>query len=129
MRDMHRECHSLRARPSDEELILANGTTRKLDDQVKEARLKALRGNWEEAARALDEAKGYGRPRAAELAVQARRPLGQTYLYSCKSPPALRPGPESDPWPSLTSAVGAGPHCLLAPSAGRTQSGRFCCAM
>ncbi|WP_406130602.1 SMI1/KNR4 family protein [Streptomyces sp. NBC_00989] len=80
MRDMHREFHSLRAHRSDGEPVFANDTTRKLDAQVEEARLEALRGGWEQAAKALDEAKGYGRPRAAGLGDQIRRLLGQTYM-------------------------------------------------
>ncbi|WP_435218254.1 SMI1/KNR4 family protein [Streptomyces sp. bgisy034] len=80
MQDVYREFHSLRARSSDNEPAFANDTTRKLDDQVEEARLQALRGNWEEAVRALDEAKEYGRPRARGLGDQIRRLLGQTYM-------------------------------------------------
>ena len=80
MRDMHREFHSLRARRSDGEPVFANDTTRKLDALVEEARLEALRGGWERAAKALDEAKEYGRPRAAGLGDQIRRLLGQTYM-------------------------------------------------
>ncbi|MFJ4368927.1 SMI1/KNR4 family protein [Streptomyces chartreusis] len=80
MQDMYREFHSLRARPSDNESAFANDTTRKLDDQVEEARLEALRGNWEEAVRLLDEAKEYGRPRAGGLGDQIRRLLGETYM-------------------------------------------------
>lgn len=78
MRDMHREFHSLRAQPNDEEPVFANDTTRKLDAQVEEARLEALRGGWERAGAALEEAKGYGRPRAVGLGDQIRRLLGQT---------------------------------------------------
>lgn len=80
MRDMHREFHSLRARRSDGEPVFANDTTRKLDALVEEARLEALRGGWERAVKALDEAKEYGRPRAAGLGDQIRRLLGQTYM-------------------------------------------------
>ncbi|MGW4874007.1 SMI1/KNR4 family protein [Streptomyces chartreusis] len=80
MQDVYREFHSLRASPSDNEPVFANDTTRKLDDQVEEARFEALRGNWEEAVRALDEAKEYGRPRAGGLGDQIRRLLGQTYM-------------------------------------------------
>lgn len=80
MRDMHREFHSLQARPSDGKPVFANDTTRKLDAQVEEARLEALRGGWEQALEALDEAKGYGRARAAGLGDQIRRLLGQTYM-------------------------------------------------
>ncbi|MFD5855545.1 SMI1/KNR4 family protein [Streptomyces chartreusis] len=80
MQDMHREFHSLRARPSDNEPAFVNDTTRKLDEQVEEAKLEALRGNWEEALRALDEAKEYGRPRAGGLGDQIRRLLGETYM-------------------------------------------------
>ncbi|MGW0330781.1 SMI1/KNR4 family protein [Streptomyces sp. NPDC003011] len=80
MRDMHREFHSLRAHRSDGEPVFANDTTRKLDALVEEARLEALRGGWERAVKALDEAKEYGRPRAAGLGDQIRRLLGQTYM-------------------------------------------------
>ncbi|MFF5302415.1 SMI1/KNR4 family protein [Streptomyces sp. NPDC013161] len=80
MRDMHREFHSLQARRSDGGPVFANNTTRKLDAQVEEARLEALRGGWEEAVKALDEAKGYSRARAAGLGDQIRRLLGQTYM-------------------------------------------------
>ncbi|MFI1538149.1 SMI1/KNR4 family protein [Streptomyces anandii] len=80
MRDMHREFHSLRAGGSDEEPVFVNDTTRELDAAVEEARLEALRGGWERAGKALDEAKGYGRPRAAGLGDQIRRLLGQTYM-------------------------------------------------
>ncbi|MFF0156620.1 SMI1/KNR4 family protein [Streptomyces sp. NPDC005263] len=80
MRDMHREFHSLRAHRSDGEPAFANDTTRKLDAQVEEARLEALRGSWERSVKALDEAKEYGRPRAAGLGDQIRRLLGQTYM-------------------------------------------------
>ncbi|WP_420077726.1 SMI1/KNR4 family protein [Streptomyces sp. JL3001] len=86
MRDMYREFHSLRASPSDNEPVFANDTTRKLDDQAEEARLEALRGNWEEALRALDEAKEYGRPRAGGLGDQIRRLLGQTYMVYFDGP-------------------------------------------
>ncbi|MFJ5302654.1 SMI1/KNR4 family protein [Streptomyces sp. NPDC088350] len=80
MRDMHREFHSVRARRSDGEPVFANDTTRRLDALVEEARLEALRGGWERAAKGLDEAKGYGRARAAGLGDQIRRLLGQTYM-------------------------------------------------
>ncbi|MEV6510619.1 SMI1/KNR4 family protein [Streptomyces sp. NPDC051642] len=80
MRDMHREFHSLQARPSDGRPVFANDTTRRLDAQVEKARLEALRGDWERALEALDEAKGYSRPRAAGLGDQIRRLLGQTYM-------------------------------------------------
>ncbi|MFJ2157897.1 SMI1/KNR4 family protein [Streptomyces sp. NPDC087856] len=80
MRDMHREFHSLAARQSDSEPEFANDTTRELDARVEEARLAVLRGGWEWAEEALDEAKGYGRPRAAGLGDQIRRLLGKTYM-------------------------------------------------
>jgi hypothetical protein len=80
MRDMHREFHSLRARGGDGEPVFVNDTTRKLDALMEEARLEALRGGWEGAGKALDEAKEYGRPRAAGLGDQIRRLLGQTYM-------------------------------------------------
>lgn len=79
MRGMHQEFHRLRARPADGEPEFANGTTRELDALVEQARLEALRGNWERAGHALDEAKEYGRPRATGLGDQIRRLLGQTY--------------------------------------------------
>ncbi|MFF9283004.1 SMI1/KNR4 family protein [Streptomyces griseosporeus] len=82
MRDMHREFHSLRARPRGGEPPLVNDTTRRLDAQVEAARLEALRGDWERALTALEEATGYGRPRAAGLRDQIRRLLGQTYMVS-----------------------------------------------
>ncbi len=78
MRDMYREFHSLGAQPGDGEPVFANDTTRKLDAQVEEARLEALRGGWERAGKALEEAKEYGRPRAVGLGDQIRRLLGQT---------------------------------------------------
>lgn len=80
MQDMHREFHSLRAGRGDEEAVFANDTTRMLDALVEEARLEALRGGWEHALKTLDEAKAYGRPRAAGLGDQIRRLLGQTYM-------------------------------------------------
>ncbi|MGY5055555.1 SMI1/KNR4 family protein [Streptomyces sp. 900105755] len=80
MREMYREFHSLQAHRSDGEPVFVNDTTRRLDALVEEARLEALRGGWERAGKALDEAKGYGRPRAAGLGDQIRRLLGQTYM-------------------------------------------------
>ncbi|WP_405783439.1 SMI1/KNR4 family protein [Streptomyces sp. NBC_00859] len=80
MRDMYREFHSLRASRAGGEQDFANDTTRELDALVERARLEALRGDWERAGRALDEAKEYGRPRAAGLGDQIRRLLGQTYM-------------------------------------------------
>ncbi|MEE1942914.1 SMI1/KNR4 family protein [Streptomyces sp. TRM 70361] len=82
MRDMYREFHSLRARrgDGDEEPAFANDTTRELDALVAEARCEALRGGWERAREMLDEARKYGRPRAAGLGDQIRRLLGQTYM-------------------------------------------------
>ncbi|MFF9625023.1 SMI1/KNR4 family protein [Streptomyces griseosporeus] len=80
MRAMHREFHALRSRPADGEPPFVNDTTRRLDAQVEAARLEALRGDWERALTALEEATGYGRPRAAGLRDQIRRLLGQTYM-------------------------------------------------
>lgn len=81
MREMHREWHRLRAhRRGDGEPEFANGTTRVLDARVAEARQEALGGRWERAVEMLDEAKRYGRPRAAGLGDQIRRLLGQTHL-------------------------------------------------
>ncbi|MEU4468044.1 SMI1/KNR4 family protein [Streptomyces sp. NPDC024017] len=82
MREMHREFHSLRAHRSDGEPVFVNDTTRTLDAQLEEARLEALRGGWERAVKTLDEAKEYGRPRAAGLGDQIRRLLGQTSMVS-----------------------------------------------
>ncbi|GHA44521.1 hypothetical protein GCM10010372_50530 [Streptomyces tauricus] len=82
MRDMFREFHSLHAPPADEAPVFANDTTREMDAVVEQARLDALRGDWERAVKALDEARAYGRPRATGLGDQIRRLLGQTYtLY------------------------------------------------
>ncbi|MFF6782826.1 SMI1/KNR4 family protein [Streptomyces sp. NPDC012510] len=80
MRDMHREFHSLRSHPGDGEPVFANDTTRELDALVEATRREALRGDWEKAHKALDEAKGYGRPRAAGLSDQIRRLLGETHM-------------------------------------------------
>ncbi|MBB5125177.1 SMI1/KNR4 family protein [Streptomyces griseoloalbus] len=80
MRDMYRQFHSLRAHRGDGEPVFANDTTRELDALVEEARTEALRGGWERAVKGLDEAKGYGRPRAAGLGDQIRRLLGQTSM-------------------------------------------------
>ncbi|MFF4815469.1 SMI1/KNR4 family protein [Kitasatospora sp. NPDC001309] len=80
MRDMHREFHCLRAGRTDGGPEFANDLTRELDTRVERARLEALRGDWERAGHVLDEAKGYGRPRAAALGDQMRRLLGRTYM-------------------------------------------------
>jgi hypothetical protein len=77
---MYREFHHLRAHDADGGAEFVNDTTRGLDAAVEEARLDALRGNWERALRVLDEAKEYGRPRAAALGDQVRRLLGQTSM-------------------------------------------------
>ncbi|MFF2010225.1 SMI1/KNR4 family protein [Streptomyces sp. NPDC058195] len=78
MRAMHREFHRLRTHPADGAPEFVNDTTRELDALVGRARLTALRGGWERAAEALDEAKEYGRPRAAGLGDQIRLLLGRT---------------------------------------------------
>ncbi|WAL99308.1 SMI1/KNR4 family protein [Streptomyces sp. Je 1-369] len=80
MRDMHREFHSLRSASAEGEPDFVNDTTRELDALVEQALLDALRGDWERAEKALDEAKEYGRPRAAGLGDQIRRLLGRTYM-------------------------------------------------
>ncbi|GAA2312731.1 SMI1/KNR4 family protein [Streptomyces hawaiiensis] len=80
MRDAHREFHSLRSDGGAEEPVFVNDTTRTLDVRLEEARIEALGGGWERAVTALDEAKGYGRPRAAGLGDQIRRLLGETYM-------------------------------------------------
>ncbi|MET8544689.1 SMI1/KNR4 family protein [Kitasatospora sp. NPDC004799] len=79
MRGVYREFHRLRARPAVGEPEFANDTTRELDALVRQARLEALRGDWERSRQSLDEARAYGRPRAAGLGDQLRRLLGQTY--------------------------------------------------
>ncbi len=80
MREMHREFHRLRARGGDGAPEFVNDTTRGLDARMDEARSTALRGDWERAVTVLDEAKEYGRPRAAGLGDQIRRLLGETYM-------------------------------------------------
>ncbi|MES5823367.1 SMI1/KNR4 family protein [Streptomyces sp. RG80] len=80
MRDMYREFHSLRAHRSGTHQVFANDTTRQLDALMDNARLETLRGDWKRAVKALDEARSYGRPRAAGLGDQIRRLLGQTYM-------------------------------------------------
>ncbi|MFE9680770.1 SMI1/KNR4 family protein [Streptomyces sp. NPDC006285] len=82
MREMFQEFHSLLARRTDGAPVFVNDTTRELDALVEEARLEALRGRWEQALTALDEAKKYGRPRAAGLGDQIRRLLGETSTVS-----------------------------------------------
>lgn len=77
MRDRFREFHSLAAHRSGGEPEFANDTTRELDTRVEGARLDALRGDWSQAVRELDEAGTYGRPRAAGLGDQIRRLLGR----------------------------------------------------
>ncbi|MFD9407437.1 SMI1/KNR4 family protein [Streptomyces sp. NPDC059989] len=60
---MYRQFHSMAAdRPA-----FANETTGALDAQVEQARLAALRGEYEAAQEALAEAVAFGRPRAARL--------------------------------------------------------------
>ncbi|MFJ8210569.1 SMI1/KNR4 family protein [Streptomyces sp. NPDC096033] len=80
MQGTYREFHRLRARGADGEPEFVNDTTRQLDAQVEQARLAALRGDWERAEQALDEAREYGRPRAVGLGDQVRRLLGRTYM-------------------------------------------------
>lgn len=80
MCEMHREFHRLRAHDTDGGAEFVNDTTRELDALVEVARLDALRGDWERALQALDEAKAYGRPRATALGDQIRRLLGRTYM-------------------------------------------------
>ncbi|MER6915615.1 SMI1/KNR4 family protein [Streptomyces sp. NPDC000594] len=84
MRGMHREFHNLRARPEHGRPEFTNDTTRELDTRMEQARLAALRGDWERAGHVLDEAKGYGRPRAAGLGDQIHHLLGQTSMMSFK---------------------------------------------
>ncbi|MFD8167394.1 SMI1/KNR4 family protein [Streptomyces cellulosae] len=80
MEAMFREFHSLRAHRTDGVPEFVNATTRELDARVEEARGDALRGDWERALKKLDEAKGYGRPRAEGRGDQIRRLLGLTYM-------------------------------------------------
>ncbi|MFB6814230.1 SMI1/KNR4 family protein [Streptomyces sp. NPDC056347] len=81
MRDMYREFHGLRAHPGDGEPEFVNDTTRELDALMERARTAALRGDWEGALPALDEAEEYGRPRAVCLGDQIRRLLGQAGTF------------------------------------------------
>ncbi|MEU9608110.1 SMI1/KNR4 family protein [Streptomyces sp. NPDC048057] len=78
MRDMHKQFHNLRSCSGEGEPEFVNDTTRALDATMAQARLDALRGDWEGALAALDEANEYGRPRAAGLGDQIRSLLGQT---------------------------------------------------
>ncbi|MFF7893207.1 SMI1/KNR4 family protein [Streptomyces sp. NPDC007907] len=78
MQDAYREFHSLRSNGDGGEFV--NDTTRALDARMEDARQEVLRGGWERALRALDEAREYGRPRAAGLGDQIRRLLGQTSM-------------------------------------------------
>ncbi|MFT2019325.1 SMI1/KNR4 family protein [Streptomyces sp. 796.1] len=83
MQEMYREFHSLRSGDGSAAAPeFANDTTRRLDDQVAEAKLTALRGDWQQALRMLDEAREYGRPLATGLGDQIRRLLGETYQVS-----------------------------------------------
>ncbi|MQY11801.1 hypothetical protein SRB5_19200 [Streptomyces sp. RB5] len=80
MRAMYAEFHSLEAPRRDGRPVFANDTTRRLDEQRDQARLDALRGDWERALKALDEAREFGRPRAHGLGDQIRRLLGQVSM-------------------------------------------------
>ncbi|WP_030388101.1 SMI1/KNR4 family protein [Streptomyces sp. NRRL S-241] len=109
MRAMHREFHSLSARPADGEPEFVNDTTRELDAQMERARLEALRGRWEGAGQALDEAKEYGRPRAAGLGDQIRRLLGQTYMVYFEDV-VIDPQYAPDLLPALVAGLAAHSH-------------------
>ncbi|MEU3602636.1 SMI1/KNR4 family protein [Streptomyces sp. NPDC006798] len=102
MRNMHREFHSLRARRGldDGAPVFANATTRRLDAQVEEARTAALKGDWQGALAALDEAAGYGRPHATELGDQIRRLLGRTDMISIGG---LITAEAAEPLPPMTA--------------------------
>lgn len=66
MEDMYRQFHAMAAdRPS-----FANETTRALDGRIEQARLAALRGEYESAREVLSEAAAFGRPRASRLREQ-----------------------------------------------------------
>ncbi|MEX3105987.1 SMI1/KNR4 family protein [Streptomyces sp. ST1015] len=65
MEAMYRQFHSMTARSSGPEFV--NATTLAQDAAVARARVDALRGRYEEARAALDEAHAYGRPGATEL--------------------------------------------------------------
>lgn len=78
MEAMYRQFHSLTAHRRG--AAFDNATTRTLDATIEEARLEALRGQYERAGTMLAEAETYGRPRATGLRDQIRRLLGQTYM-------------------------------------------------
>ncbi|MFI5801797.1 SMI1/KNR4 family protein [Streptomyces sp. NPDC051561] len=67
MVDMHREFHTFAVDDREGRPAFVNETTRTQDAAVVTARTAALGGRYEEAARLLTEAQGYGRPRAGEL--------------------------------------------------------------
>lgn len=71
MEAMYRGFHAARAGRPD----FVNATTRAQDAHVKEARLLALRGRYEEALPLLEEALSFGRPRSAVLLNQLRQLL------------------------------------------------------
>ncbi|MFF8971944.1 SMI1/KNR4 family protein [Streptomyces sp. NPDC014995] len=71
MEAMYRGFHSDRVERPD----FVNATTRAQDARVKEARLLALRGRYEEALPLLEEALSFGRPRSAVLLNQLRQLL------------------------------------------------------
>ncbi|MEU3608801.1 SMI1/KNR4 family protein [Streptomyces sp. NPDC035033] len=109
MEETYREFHSLRARPREGEPEFVNDTTRALDARVAEARREALRGGWERALAELDEAKGYGRPRAAGLGDQLRRLLGRTYMVYFEDL-VIDPRYAPDLLPPLVAAYAGGSH-------------------
>ncbi|MFF3674342.1 SMI1/KNR4 family protein [Streptomyces sp. NPDC002120] len=66
MEDMYREFHAMASdRPA-----FANETTTALDERVGQARLAALRGEYETAREALSDAAAFGRPGASRLREQ-----------------------------------------------------------
>ncbi|MBQ0984763.1 SMI1/KNR4 family protein [Streptomyces sp. F63] len=71
MEAMYRGFHSDRAESPD----FVNATTRAQDARVEDARLRALRGRYEEALPLLEEARSFGRPRSAVLLNQIRQLL------------------------------------------------------
>lgn len=94
MRHMHREYHNVRAHRGDEEPEFVNDTTRELDARVEQARLDALRGDWEGAGQELDEAVEYGRPRAAGLRGQLHRLLAPSPTRHVTDVVTAQPAPE-----------------------------------
>ncbi|WP_075736968.1 SMI1/KNR4 family protein [Streptomyces acidiscabies] len=80
MEAMYRQFHSMSAHSLGPGFV--NSTTLAQDAAVSGARVDALRGRYEEARAALDEAYEYGRPLATELRDQLKYLSGETYTVS-----------------------------------------------